>query len=589
MKQIRTLIIISCLCCSNIVYSQPQGQCYPLSGFSEKQEYLFRLPDGWLMISKIYQSNQLSHHRATLSRLDNSNKIKWQRSITTPGISDYFNLHIAQLLPDGRILLAGSIENCISSTELNTCYLLTSEGDIIWQYMDKLPIIAGFYVSGLAPEPAYNKLVMSVSTGEATYYLFFQLDSGKLLKLTTTELPSRVLPAYGNAGYYVLQDSVIQLVKDDTVIQNLYLPENIYHNTVYHFQHQSLFAILKTDEVILTDTGGHTEKLPIQQAWCLDMNDSNQLAVLSYIFNPNPVYYLYLYNRKDNIWEIQYSWLLSQLSNHNITIKNIVWNGSQLLLSGDQKSGVPAYQIQNSLFYKNKVSNYHQFICVFDPVSGNMSLPYSDAMLTDIQFGKNTWWHYIDTTSTILYKARDITVTLQNNGIDTLKSVTVCAANFKPHDVACYRDSSFYRRFDGLRILPGAKQTISIDEMILSATYNYEDNDSIYFWVTLPNEHFDSNWSDNTFAAQIQEPPVIQPGTFRVFPNPVQDQLMISLDETIFTYARFQLVSVTGRVIRDVLLEHVGGYYILDTKELMPGFYFLKSGNVATKICKAPR
>jgi hypothetical protein len=232
--------------------------------------------------------------------------------------------------------------------------------------------------------------------------------------------------------------------------------------------------------------------------------------------------------------------------------------------------------IGNSLSGQSCIHNYS------NPGRKNFDPSLPDIELVDFNiFGVEKEYQYDHVGGAhLIGHSFNAELTLKNNGGEIINSFAVYS---ELGGFMWCLDGIFYRKFEGVEILPGQTFTTEFERMRLLL----DGKNTICFECLAPNSMLEIVTGNNSlckdFPTGISGLNLTQ---LKVYPNPVSDWLTIDFDCS--GEKRIELYDMTGR--RIFIIEGPLQHTDIDMQEIKPGIYILKilagKGPVSRKIIK---
>lgn len=226
----------------------------------------------------------------------------------------------------------------------------------------------------------------------------------------------------------------------------------------------------------------------------------------------------------------------------SMRIEAFSYYGNRLLIGGGKRWGSDDH------------GNWSGFLAFYsldgqsEPIEGDVALNSVEHLGSIHSTSTNPNQYHWDVTFT------DIRVVIANNSADTLHSVvlkTRMALINLPF--SCPLERKYTWHFEGLQIPPGQSGEVFLDSMLLDIGINEAMDFSTCFWLSLPNDTWDTNNDNDVFCASlpvgVRQTPKLE--VLSVFPNPAKDLLVVSWENWMPTeHATFELADVLGRPIQ---------------------------------------
>jgi hypothetical protein len=223
----------------------------------------------------------------------------------------------------------------------------------------------------------------------------------------------------------------------------------------------------------------------------------------------------------------------------------------------------------------------------FDWHTGDPVGDYMDVEMLEVRAAPNTWGHQLPDDSTAFnVSCSGLDVTVLNKSNKPLQNVTVNV--YIPDNAqfdGCPTENTLVQRFDGLNLAPQQRITLRTQGFEAKGLQEipFTDptkNKSIYVWLAAPNDLPDSNVLNDGFQLIdfFSLRPI--PGTFRVYPNPVNtDILFVTVEKADFYQVNFTIYNTLGQTIFDGPIINNNEFYEIPVHGLLPGMYYLEVGD----------
>lgn len=197
-----------------------------------------------------------------------------------------------------------------------------------------------------------------------------------------------------------------------------------------------------------------------------------------------------------------------------------------------------------------------------------------DAALTGIQvpklpIGKDYPGYYL-----IFFDS--VSVTLKNEGVDTLHNVTI-NTTLGYDNFICQVTYAYYQTFYDLNLPPGASMPIYIGELTRFGYFSLPAQTQLCFWTTLPNDSLDLDWTNNSTCQSFniivdapEPPPMV---SLQISPNPASDAFTLNWSSDVNARALARLFDAAGRQVIETQVS--SGQWVFQRGQLPAGLYNL--------------
>jgi hypothetical protein len=224
--------------------------------------------------------------------------------------------------------------------------------------------------------------------------------------------------------------------------------------------------------------------------------------------------------------------------------------GQQLYVTGTQLYGPIGGD-----FYFPPFRNRHSWMHV-SALDAPSTPPRSDVALEAVVQGDSLYY----TNQQWVMRGGDFSMTVKNTGTDTLRSVWIhFTFPLLPYSFIC--PTNFWnaqQHFDSLSVPPGGTTTVHFGDIYVGN--RPATKAQLCFWATAPNDRVDTDQVDNlrcenvfyTYNTVWIVPTDAEPAlrTLHVQPNPVVDQVQVTLPDELAQGSTWFLRDTWGRVIR---------------------------------------
>lgn len=591
-------LLCAVLYCTGIAMGQSVQLAYPFQGFTTNSEKMARHDQGWIVAFSECLDANCNRSTATVINVSTAGQIQWQRHFE-PAEAGQTQVTAAECLPDGRVFIILTEVDCYLKARVRF-HWLAADGSTLWdKVVDRsyLPDFTDFMPTSAAllSEPGViwvggESLLLSNSVR-----LKLSMADGTILGLSREEsfYPDYVkaVPVNGRTWIRAIYDGVEVYENDelkDTIkasISQFDLGE--VWPRVRTFPVSPHLAITDFEQnLVLADLNGDTSMIKKMKIFNLDIQDGKFLVVSGRIITEphlsNNKYQFY--TKAHGKFRFDRQIVTSPLYPNFDEVIDLKLQDDQLLLTARRAAGVVEVVFPNQVTqfsYKNR--NQYLISCSVNTTTQPTPFEGTDVSIDRVVFQKKSWWYSQNITEKII-NPEQISVTIRNNGTDVLRSVSLYTRPSSIDPLPCFLDTAIYRRFDQLDVLPGDTTVLVVDDLPVS---KLSGPDKFCVWLSMPNDQPDAKRKNDSYCTAVTGFNLPLPDQMRIFPNPVQDQLFISLESNDFIAARIQISNMAGQIVLDEAVLKKGDYYVVNTATLATGVYILRVGNQVKKIWKA--
>jgi hypothetical protein len=197
-----------------------------------------------------------------------------------------------------------------------------------------------------------------------------------------------------------------------------------------------------------------------------------------------------------------------------------------------------------------------------------------DAALTGIQVPKPPKGSGVSDYHQIVFDS--VTVTLKNEGIDTLHNVAINAI-LGHYNIGCPGLAPYHQIFYDLNLLPQTSKEIYIGKIVQFGTFSVPAQTQLCFWTTLPNDSLDLDRTNNRTCQSFnvivnapEPPPMV---SLQISPNPASDAFTLNWSSDVNARALARLFDAAGRQVIETQVS--SGRWTFQRGALPAGLYNL--------------